>query len=158
MAVTDASRTSAPTEEGHGLARRPTARRACVRGPDRVIVGVFFLVPLVLVVRMSLSNWPLLTGDPGLNFPKNYTSHPTTTLFGRRSSSPSSTRSSSPSLLIGLGLGLALLVQERGRWSGFLRTGFLLPGRVGLATASLLFWGFYSPAIGPINPTLERSG
>ena len=61
-------------------------------------------------------------------------------------------------LLIGLGLGLALLVQEGGRWSGFLRTSFLLPGAIGLATASLLFWGFYSPSIGPLSPPLESLG
>ena len=47
-------------------------------------------------------------------------------------------------LLIGLGLGLALLVQETGRWVGMLRTVFLIPLAVGLAAASLLFWGFYS--------------
>ena len=61
-------------------------------------------------------------------------------------------------LLIGLGLGLALLVQESGRWSGFLRTSFLLPAAIGLATASLLFWGFYSPTIGPVSPPLEKLG
>ena len=62
-------------------------------------------------------------------------------------------------LLIGLGLGLALLVQESGRWAGFLRTSFLLPGAVGLATASLLFWGFYSPHDRPDQPTRsERLG
>ena len=55
-------------------------------------------------------------------------------------------------LLIGLGLGLALLVQEGGRYVGGLRTIFLLPVAVGLASASLLFWGLYSPSIGPIGP------
>ena len=29
---------------------------------------------------------------------------------------------------------------------------------LGLATASLLFWGFYSPTIGPISPPLEKLG
>ena len=35
---------------------------------------------------------------------------------------------------------------------------FLLPGALGLASASLLFWGFYSPPIGPISPLLEQLG
>ncbi len=35
---------------------------------------------------------------------------------------------------------------------------FLLPVSLGLAAASLLFWGFYSPSIGPINPILEPLG
>ncbi len=61
-------------------------------------------------------------------------------------------------LLIGIGLLLALIVQESGRWSGILRTVFLLPLAVGLAAASLLFWGFYSPTIGPLNPLLQAVG
>jgi multiple sugar transport system permease protein len=61
-------------------------------------------------------------------------------------------------LLIGLGLGLALIVQETSRWVGMLRTVFLLPLAVGLAAASLLFWGFYSDQIGPVNPLLQDAG
>src|SRR4029077_19793689 len=38
------------------------------------------------------------------------------------------------------------------------RTVILLPVSLGLAAASLLFWGFYSPSIGPINPILEQRG
>jgi multiple sugar transport system permease protein len=61
-------------------------------------------------------------------------------------------------MLVGLGLGLALIVQERGRWVGFLRTTFLLPLSVGLAAASLLFWGFFSSQVGPLNPLLMQLG
>ena len=58
-------------------------------------------------------------------------------------------------LLVGIGLGLALLVQTGGRWVGGLRTSFMIPGALGLATASLLFWGLYSGAIGPLNPLMD---
>ena len=58
-------------------------------------------------------------------------------------------------LLLGMGLGLALLIQSGGRWRGFLRTAFLLPSAMGLASASLLFYGLYSNQIGPINSILE---
>jgi multiple sugar transport system permease protein len=37
-----------------------------------------------------------------------------------------------------------------------LRTVFMLPVSLGLASASLLFWGFYSPSIGPISPILQQ--
>ena len=47
-------------------------------------------------------------------------------------------------LLIGLALGLALLVQES-PCGTVLRTAFLVPGALGLASASLLFYGLYSP-------------
>ena len=39
-----------------------------------------------------------------------------------------------------------------------LRTVFLIPLAVGLAAASLLFWGFYSDSIGPVNPLLQGVG
>ena len=39
-----------------------------------------------------------------------------------------------------------------------LRTVFLIPLAVGLAAASLLFWGFYSDSIGPVNPLLQDIG
>ena len=44
-----------------------------------------------------------------------------------------------------------MLVQKPGRWVDFLRTSFLIPCALGLATASLLFWGVYSGAIGPLG-------
>ena len=61
-------------------------------------------------------------------------------------------------LLLGLGLGLALLVQAQSRWANMLRTVFLLPVSLGLAAASLLAYGFVSPAIGPISPPLMELG
>jgi multiple sugar transport system permease protein len=61
-------------------------------------------------------------------------------------------------LLIGLGLGLALLVQESSRWSAVLRTSILVPSALGLASASLLFYALYSPQVGPLSPLLQRLG
>jgi len=126
--------------------------------PTAVFVAVFFITPLLLVVRMSLSSWPLLTGNRGLNFPKNYLSIWNNALFGPAVVFTIEYTLIVTVLLIGLGLGLALLVQERGRWADMLRAVILLPVSLGLAAASLLFWGFYSPSIGPINPILEQLG
>jgi len=61
-------------------------------------------------------------------------------------------------LLIGLGLGLALLVQESSRWNSFLRTSFLLPSALGLASASLLFYVLYSPFAGPFASLTHKWG
>jgi len=126
--------------------------------PTAFFVAVFFITPLLLVARMSLSSWPLLTGFGGLNFPKNYLSIWNNALFGPAVVFTIEYTLIVTVLLIGLGLGLALLVQERGRWADMLRTVILLPVSLGLAAASLLFWGFYSPSIGPINPILEQLG
>jgi multiple sugar transport system permease protein len=53
-----------------------------------------------------------------------------------------------------LALGLAMLVQESNRWTGFLRTSFLVPSALGLASASLLFYALYSPQSSPFNNLL----
>ncbi|MEX0853625.1 MAG: sugar ABC transporter permease [Bauldia sp.] len=121
-------------------------------------MAVFFVAPLALVIRMSLNSWPLLTGDQGLNFPKNYVSITTNRLFTPAVVFTIEYTLLVTVLLIGLGLVLALLVQGSGKWVGMLRTVFLLPVALGLASASLLFWGFYSPSIGPISPILEGLG
>jgi multiple sugar transport system permease protein len=126
--------------------------------PTVTFVTVFFLTPLVLVARMSVSSWPLLTGNKGLNFPKNFVAIWNNQLFWPAVVFTIEYTVLVTILLIGLGLVMALLVQEVGRWASALRTIFLLPVAVGLASASLLFWGFYSPSIGPISPILEAVG
>ena len=121
-------------------------------------MAVFFILPLLLVGRMSVSDWSLLSGDRGFNFPENYTAIESNRLFWPAVVFTIQYTMLVTILLVGLGLGLALLVQEGSRYVGGLRTIFLLPVAVGLASASLLFWGFYSPSIGPIGPVLQQMG
>ena len=113
--------------------------------------------PLLLVGQMSASDWKLLTGDKGINFPTNYGALDSNPLFWPAVEFTIRYTVIVTVLLIGLGLGLALLVQETSRWVGMLRTVFLLPLAVGLAAASLLFWGFYSDQIGPRQPAPRRA-
>jgi multiple sugar transport system permease protein len=126
--------------------------------PTIVLVAVFFILPLLLVGRMSVSDWSLLSGDRGINFPDNFAEITPNRLFWPAVVFTIEYTLLVTVLLVGLGLGLALLVQEGGRYVGGLRTIFLLPVAVGLASASLLFWGLYSPSIGPIGPVLQQMG
>jgi multiple sugar transport system permease protein len=126
--------------------------------PTALFVAVFFVWPLLLVGVMSASDWKLLSGDNGINFPQNYQSLTNNVLFWPAVEFTIRYTIIVTVLLIGLGLGLALLVQESSRWVGTLRTVFMLPLAVGLAASSLLFWGFYSENIGPLNPLLQRLG
>jgi multiple sugar transport system permease protein len=126
--------------------------------PTLFIVVVFFILPILLVAQMSASDWELLRGDSGLNFPDNYTAIERNSLLPGAVIFTITYTVLVTIMLIGLGLGLALIVQESGRWTGLLRTAFLLPVALGLASASLLAWGLYSPAIGPINPILNVTG
>jgi multiple sugar transport system permease protein len=126
--------------------------------PTAVFVIVFFIWPLLLVAQMSASDWKLLTGDRGINFPQNYGALNNNILFWPAVEFTIRYTVVVTVLLIGIGLGLALLVQESSRWVGTLRTTFMLPLAVGLAASSLLFWGFYSDQIGPLNPLLQQVG
>jgi multiple sugar transport system permease protein len=141
-----------------GWARRRRFIGALYALPTAALVGVFFVWPLILVARMSASEWKLLTGDRGLNIPRNYESLDANPLFWPALEFTIRYTVIVTVLLIGIGLLLAIIVQETSRWSAFLRTVFLLPLAVGLAAASLLFWGFYSPQIGPLNPLLQALG
>ena len=123
--------------------------------PTVIFMVVFFVAPLVLVVRMSASRWPLLGGDKGFNLPDNYTKMADSSLFWPAVVFTIEYTVLATVLLVGMGLGLAVLIQSGGKWKGFLRTAFLLPSAMGLASASLLFYGLYSNQIGPINPILE---
>ena len=144
--------------------RRPrTAFGGPVQGwlyaaPTAIFVALLFIVPLVLVVQMSASDWPLLSGNQGINFPENYSDAVTHRLFWDSIRFTLLYTLITTVILIGLGLGLALLVQESTRWKGLLRTAFLIPSALGLASASLLFYVLYSPIAGPFANLMKSWG
>ncbi|HEY8718471.1 sugar ABC transporter permease [Pengzhenrongella sp.] len=161
MAFTTTLRGTAATP----AAARPAQRwsRSNLRGwvfawPTALFVAVLFVVPLLLVLRMSGSDWPLLAGNQGLNLPANYAKTVSNRFFVDSVIFTLKYTVLATVLLIGLGLGLALLVQESSHWKGLLRTAFLVPSALGLASASLLFYVLYSPLAGPFAPVMNRLG
>ncbi|MFJ1807046.1 MULTISPECIES: carbohydrate ABC transporter permease [unclassified Streptomyces] len=144
--------------------RRPrTAAPRRIQGlgyaaPTAVFVAVLFVLPLLLVAQMSLSDWPLLAGDKGGNAPENYTDVTDSPLFWPAVRFTLLYTVIVTVALLGLALFLALLVQESRPGAGFFRTVYFLPGALGLASASLLFWGMYSPTTGPLSRVLEKLG
>lgn len=142
--------------------RRRSGRRRALTGwlyasPTAVMVGLFFLVPLVLVGWMSLHRWPLL-GEPELNFPDNFTGAADNSLIADAAWFTAKYTVVITVLLFVLAFALALLVQRRRRGVGFFRTAFILPMAVGFASASLLFLGMLSDEIGPVNKFLASLG
>jgi multiple sugar transport system permease protein len=143
---------------------RPNARRrhpwsgAIYALPNALFVVGLFVLPLLLVLQMSGSKWPLLSGNQGWNFPANYAKAISHRLFVDSVVFTLKYTVLATVLLIGIGLGLGLLVQESTRWKGFLRTSILLPSALGLASASLLFYVLYSPIAGPFADLMQRSG
>jgi multiple sugar transport system permease protein len=119
--------------------------------PTALFVGLFFIVPIIIVTRMSVSDWGLFTGNEGWNAPENYQKALDDRLLWPAVWFTVKYTVVTTVILLGLALGLALLVQESNRWTGFLRTSFLVPSALGLASASLLFYALYSPQSSPLG-------
>jgi multiple sugar transport system permease protein len=126
--------------------------------PVAAVVLVFFVVPIGLVVYMSGNNWKLLSGNEGPNFPDNYRDVVDNRMFWPAINFTVKYTIIATVLLIGAGLGLALLVQESSRWHGLMRTAFLIPTALGLASSSLLFYSLYSPQVGPFTDFFRSMG
>jgi multiple sugar transport system permease protein len=125
--------------------------------PAALVVGVFFLVPLGLVLWMSLNQWPLI-GKPAINAPANYSRIVDNALFFNAVWFTLKYTIIVTIVLFTAAFGLALLVNRARPGVGWFRTAFFLPGAVGFATASLLFYGLLSRDLGPLNPILSALG
>lgn len=156
--------TTAPEQQlGPASRRSPALRREALRGwayaaPTAVFVVLLFVLPLLLVLQVSASDWPLLGGNRGLNLPDNYVDAVNNRFFWASVRFTVKYTVIATVLLIGLGLGLALLVQESSRWKSLMRTAFLVPSALGLASASLLFYVLYSPIAGPFSGLMKQWG
>jgi len=126
--------------------------------PTAAFVLIFFLVPVLLVMQMSVSDWGLFSGNRGPNPPENFVDAVDQTHFWPAVVFTVKYTVVTTVILLGLALALALLVQESTRWKNLLRTAILVPSALGLASASLLFYALYSPQSGPINPWLRSLG
>lgn len=126
--------------------------------PTAVFVLVFFVLPILLVAQMSVSDWGLFAGNRGTNFPENFDSAISAAQFWPAVVFTVKYTVVTTVILLGLALALALLVQESTRWKNLLRTAILVPSALGLASASLLFYALYSPQSGPFNPWLKALG
>jgi multiple sugar transport system permease protein len=159
----------APPAETASPPRRPARRRrrathgGAIAGwlyatPTALFVLLLFVLPLLLVLQMSGSDWPLLGGNQGWNLPDNYEDAVTNRFFTDSVVFTLKYTILTTVILLALALGLGLLVQESSRWKGLLRTSFLIPSALGLASASLLFYVLYSPIAGPFADLMAAWG
>lgn len=151
------ARRSTPPHTRHRRTASPLAGWLYA-APTAIFVVLLFVLPLLLVGKMSISDWPLLGGDRGINAPANFVDAVNNRFFVDSVVFTLKYTVLATVLLIVLGLGLALLVQESTRWKGFLRTSFLIPSALGLASASLLFYVLYSPIAGPFADLVKMTG
>ena len=148
--------------DGH-VPKRRRSRRGAITGwlfalPTALFVIFLFALPLLLVLQMSGSDWPLLGGNQGWNFPENYQEAVANRFFWDSILFTLKYTVLTTIILLALSLGLAMLVQESTRWKGLLRTSFLVPSALGLASASLLFYVLYSPIAGPFADLMSSWG
>jgi multiple sugar transport system permease protein len=110
---------------------------------------VLFVVPLGLMIWMSINHWPLL----GASYPngvENYDALSDPLFLDAIVFTLKYTLVTTIVLSL-VSFGLALLVQEARRGVGLFRTTFFLPSAVGLASASLLFYGLFNTESSPLN-------
>ncbi|GAA3339075.1 sugar ABC transporter permease [Amorphoplanes nipponensis] len=159
-ALTEPPARTADAAPPPGRSRRhsPALAGWAYAAPTALFVALFFVLPILLVARMSASDWGLFAGDRGWNAPDNFTRAVDDRLFWPAVWFTLRYTAVTTVLLLALGLGLALLVQESSRWTGLLRTSFLVPSALGLASASLLFYALYSPQSSPLNAPLRAAG
>ncbi|UNX54457.1 sugar ABC transporter permease [Georgenia sp. TF02-10] len=141
----------------------PRGRKDALRGwafvaPTAILVVGLFIVPIGLVAFMSGSDWSLMGGNRGSNFPDNFTNVLADPLLGQSVSFTLRYTLLTTLILMPIAFLLALLVQEARRWNNVLRTAILVPSALGIASSSLLFYALYSPQVGPLNPILDQLG
>ena len=148
----------APRSRLRTLQRRRRLSGWAYAAPTALFVLVFFVLPILLVSQMSMSDWGLFAGNRGINVPANFSAAVEHRHFWPSVWFTLKYTVITTALLMGVALGLALLVQEATRWTGLLRTSILVPSALGLASASLLFYALYSPQAGPFNDLLVGIG
>lgn len=147
--------------------KRPRRRRLEARerwegwlfaAPTALLVLCVFVIPLVLVFVIAASDWQLRNGFQGINFPTNFTDALAIRFLWDAIVFTLKYTVIVTVILLGIALGLALIVQESSRGKTLLRTAFLVPSALGLASASLLFYVLYSPYAGPFAGLMKAWG
>lgn len=138
--------------------RRPNYRRQLIGFlyvlPGVLFTTVFFILPLVMTIVMSLYNWPLLAEKSFIGF-ENYLEMLKDKQFW--SSLWFTTRYTlfvTPAIFIPAFF-LALLVNRSLRGIGIFRTAYFIPVVIGLGTSSLLWIWLLNDRVGIINGLLQ---
>jgi multiple sugar transport system permease protein len=125
--------------------------------PSLLFVVVFFLIPLAMVARMSLHDWPLL-GEPTYTGVDNYASLlGDSTFWDSLRFTTKYTILVTPPIFICAYI-LAHLVNSKMQWVGFFRTIYFLPVVIGLGTSSLLWVWLFNDQVGFFNFILSHLG
>ncbi|MDP9310368.1 MAG: sugar ABC transporter permease [Chloroflexota bacterium] len=125
--------------------------------PSVVFITMFFAVPLVMAVWVSLHNYPLFGPHKYIGF-TNYTNLAKDPQFWR--SLKFTTQYAvlvTPAIFL-LGFAMALLVNRPLRGVGLFRTAFFLPNVIGFGAVCLMWYFMLNNELGIINALMRQLG
>ncbi|WP_033373952.1 carbohydrate ABC transporter permease [Glaciibacter superstes] len=131
------------------IRRRRSVAGLLMTAPAIIAVSLFFFVPLVLVVWISLHRWPILGANKFLGIDNFVRAFNDEAFISAASFTALYTVIITPILFV-IGLTLALLVRRQRRGVGIFRTVFFLPVVIGLAAASYIWVWLVQSGIGPL--------
>jgi multiple sugar transport system permease protein len=145
-----------------GRRRNSLARRRGVLGvvyviPAAVLLGLFFIWPLLRTVYISFFDYPLL-GPSSFVGVQNYVDAFSDSEFGQAVVFTLFYTVITTPVLLAVGFGLAALVRRRTRAARIFQTVYFIPVVIGLASASYLWVFIWQPDIGPLTDLLARLG
>jgi len=125
--------------------------------PCLAVTTMFFIVPLLMTVWMSLNEWPLL-GHPSFSGLKNYVDlFQDASFWGSVLFTAKYTLVVTPAIFL-FAFSLALLVHRGVRFVGIFRTAYFLPVVIGMTTASLLWTWLFNDQVGIFSAVLMDLG
>jgi multiple sugar transport system permease protein len=125
--------------------------------PAIILLGVFFVWPLIRTIGMSFYEWPLL-GTPSFSGVDNYVEAFSDEAFGRAVGFTLLYTVIITPILLVVGLLLVSIVIRGTRAARFFQTIYFLPVVIGLASGSYLFLFMFQPGIGPASTLLGHLG
>ncbi|MFU8945376.1 carbohydrate ABC transporter permease [Mycetocola zhadangensis] len=138
------------------LTRRPLTGLLFV-APSAVIVLGLFILPLIVLIVMSFTDWPLL-GGPTPNGVENYTDIATNELFLGAIGFTLIYTVITTIIIFAVSFVLVAISNSSRRGAKFYRTAFFLPYVVGTAAAALMWFVNINDQIGVFNKLLQAVG
>jgi len=143
----------------NNLQRREQRRAAVVMvAPLMITLFCLFLLPVIIVVVMSLTNWSMTTGTGSYVGLKNFKFVLADGRFWKAVGNTVFYTMVKLVLDTGIALSLAILLDRKIKGLKFFRIAHFAPVVVPITASSLIWLWFYDPGIGPFNQILTALG
>jgi multiple sugar transport system permease protein len=134
--------------------RRPNWFAIGMVSPALILVAVFFFVPMLLLVYMSFTQWPLFTGVPRWIGLDNYATLFSDPGFGHAVWFTLTFTVVLVPISFAVSYGLSMMLRRSNRVSSVFRASFFLPVVIGFTAASFMASTLLTPGTGLINRLL----